>query len=798
MIRLALRPAAIAAILLEGLCTLSCVDVPYQAPFTKDQFTVAEFDPTTGKVPFPILSPCNPAQVNPGPPNGNGACTGQGTFACANPACSAGRVALPITACQQGQTPCTAPGVPANCTPCDSPVTTVPLKTGLNTLDGFSTYASLKTTFDKPVDPASVSKQTAFLLDQSGNFADFEPTLVTLDAGQSYQSYALFLQPSRPPSGSLPANTAVKPLAPKAPYIAVLTTGILSLNKDAQGHQIPIEPDRTFALLRARTPLANPDGTPIQGSLLAELTPDQAGCSGTAAQIQACLDATRATLEATRQAFNVLLLKLEAGTPPLPREKIALLWPVLTQSIWDELVGIRAGILATGTVIPPAMSRSRTIPGQMILGPNTAVQSFHFGCVRTPMFLQKPTGTFQVDAQGNIRVTPGFIPYVVSVPSAAPPATGYKVAIFSHDLGRWRYDMIGVANALAAGGYAVVAIDHPFHGDRTNMVLPNRGASPPDNGSMVQDVTACEMAIRLPTNPEAAGTGAQCPANAPADPITGDCQGGATKIPSGQNMLSPANLFGTRDNFRQSAIDLMQLVQGLRLFKRAGSDTPEFDVTQIAFVGQGLGGMVGTPFLATEPIVKVGVLNAAGGGIVNILRETQNPNLCSPVVTALRFVGICTPPSVDGGMAGPCDCQATAAYIQFGAIAQWILDRADAINYAYNLIERPLWCDSAAGPTLCGASGAGAPLAKKILLQKIADDDVIPNSTTYALRGAVGPKSCYRELSGAPPDGGSPHGFLINPQSPAVVDAQTQMASFIASGGATTKVQGGTASDACP
>src|SRR5262249_51819188 len=155
--------------------------------------------------------------------------------------------------------------------------------------------------------------------------------------------------------------------------------------------------------------------------------------------------------------------------------------------------------------------------------------------------------------------------FMLAVPTANAPAEGYKVAIFSHDLGRWRYSALGIANALANPlvNYATMAIDHPFHGDRTNMVVPDQAAG--STGNLALTAQDCFSRLRRPNDPEA------CPAAGPCPPtvVTGaQCPNGATvladgtcttttdggpgspiaKIQSGANLLNVINLFATRDN----------------------------------------------------------------------------------------------------------------------------------------------------------------------------------------------------------------------------------------------------------
>jgi dienelactone hydrolase len=779
-----------AASFFAALAMPGCVDVKQDPPLSRsDPFTVAEFNTATGKVPFPITLPC-PRPVDPT----TGACPGGGTYDATR-----NRVAVPIAPCQAGQTPCLAPGEPAGCVACDS-ATAAQLKAGLNTLDGFSTYAPLRTTFDKDIDPASVRPDTALLLNPAtGSVADFNPTLVTVDPDKPYKAISLIFEPRRATSGNV--TTSIRPLRSFTDYLAILRTasrdsagnfiGADKAIKDTTGR--PIEPDRSFAILRARNPVANADGTAVPGSILEGLRPSDVGCTGTAAEQQACLNAFRASTEATRVRFDAIFRALEASALALPREQIALLWPVKTQSIANALVGIRASIIAPRTV-PPTMTRSDVLgqslyPGVLVYQGRIApadvkVSNFHLGCILSPMFLRPPTATFRVDANGLPVIAPHFIPYVLAKPKDVSPP--YKVVIYAHGFTRWKYDMITMANAMAAAGFATIAIDHVWHGDRANHTLGAENTNPEN----------CKVSAPGSTPPvfctDPNGTFTPDPNN----PAGGTCSAG-TPIFSGQNFLS-LNLFAVRDNVRQAAIDQMQLVQAL-IAARTAQGEPEFDASNIYYVGQSLGSIVGTAFLATEPAIGLGVLNVGGGSWTNILLGTQTVRFCKPLVDGLALAGVCTRADPTNK---PCECQPTGVFRNFVSSAQWAIDQGDGINYANHLIETPIWCRSGTTVAPCSTLPAGTPLAKKILAQTMQNDQVVPTQTQYDLRAAIGPRSCFREFSG-----GTNHSFLFYPGDPAAAnfaetravteEAIRQIAHFFLSGGTTTKV-GGTAADACP
>lgn len=722
--------ARLATLTLLATASGCITEVQQQPPFTTANFTVAEFNPSTGKLPFPLTLTCTVTDP------ATGACKSGGTFDPVN-----GRVALPITPC--GATP--TPG-------CDS-ASGAQLKAGLNTLDGFSTYGNLKTTFDKDVNPASVNKRTAFLLDSTtGQPADFSPTL---------QDAKTLLFMADIPSAPESITAAARPLKPETTYFAVVTTAV----QDAMGR--PLESDSTFAFVKSKQPVAGPNGEALAGSPLASVSA-----------------ATRISLEGLRQGFAPIFSALESAPTPIAREKIALLWPVRTQSTAKAFLGLRAALVAVAPVktAPPqgnipgvavyTGAGDPVIPGATPLPPGVPrrVGNFQLGCLRTATLTSATTGAFDVGPSGP-RFRPHFVPYVASFPSTPAPATGYPVVIFGHGFTRWRYDMIAIANSLAIAGFATIAIDHPYHGDRSNAVAGQENDDPLRCGP---SAPAASPPFRC-SDP----TGVYTPNMNPMMP--GTCSAG-TPVASGQRFLNPANLFATRDNFRQAILDLMMVNRTIKASTTA-TGAPTYDATKIVYAGQSLGGILGTVFTAVEPDVKAAVLNVPGGGLANIIENTGTAGICKPVVDGLKAAGVCeADPTRVGPSPADCKCKPTPAYTQFIATAQWILDPADSINFGWYLIDRPLYCQTPAGPAPCALAPTAPPIKKKVLIQRMTGDLVVPNLTTNALVGAVGTKGCYRDFTGGD------HGFLLSPTaSPAATSkGQAQAVSFLASGGTVT------------
>jgi len=82
----------------------------------------------------------------------------------------------------------------------------------------------------------------------------------------------------------------------------------------------------------------------------------------------------------------------------------------------------------------------------------------------------------------------------------------------------------------------------------------------------------------------------------------------------GINAAASRSIIRDRDGQRQTVADLMQLVRVIEVGVDAdGNGVADLDPSRIYYLGQSLGGIYGTTFLAVEPDVHVGALNVAGG-----------------------------------------------------------------------------------------------------------------------------------------------------------------------------------------
>lgn len=324
----------------------------------------------------------------------------------------------------------------------------------------------------------------------------------------------------------------------------------------------------------------------------------------------------------------------------------------------------------------------------------------------------------------------------------SPPR--FPVVVFGHGLTACKETLLGVAHKFAEFGLAVVGIDVVEHGTRIS--------DPGD--SCGQTILEGLRFIRF------------------LDPEIG------------------------RDNFRQTVLDEVQLVQMLatnaNLDYLAGATQPVTDpatsafdstgllrVDRFGYIGQSLGGFLGTLLTAVEPRITTSVLNVPGGGIADYA-ALIDPNAYQPL--DLNFP--------DGYL-----------YENLSAV-EVVFGPADPLHYAPYA-------------TRFTAEGLTSHRPKNVLVQQAMGDGIVPARLTENLAGAFGAvqvEPIYHPVEGlvtaATPyistgshtvalqqyimpeknvvPGGKdwdPHYFLILSNDPAVVTAaQNQAAHFLWTG----------------
>lgn len=452
----------------------------------------------------------------------------------------------------------------------------------------------------------------------------------------------------------------------KTTYLAIFTDSLKGKNGEILVKSTP------FSIATSATPLINEEGNSLYSGIPVE-------------------NAT--SLELLRGKFAPVFTLLESSPLAIKKENISMMFSVTTQSISNDLLNVWVGLnnetidMPTDALIPPQL----VIPNEGIpealemagvdldqyavmlgyAGGEDLYDNVDYaimGSYKSPNYIDSTLKFFDPSKFPNDPKMESISFYlIIPMPKeenpncTEMPANGFPIIIFQHGLGGQREHLFAMANYYAENCYASIAIDAVKHGSRQTEGLD-----------------------------------------------------------SGEGFLSP-DVFATRDNIRQTVIDLMQLKRAV--VDMSAENFPgmpngvKLDSTKIGYFGISLGGILGTIFMAYEKDVQVGVLNVPGGGLTNILLLSDTPEIRDPVITALEQMGI-----VEG----------TPEFEQFMFLAQLVLDKGDPIGNGYFIKKSPLSYKE--GENTINYT------AKDILIQEAVGDEVINNQTTDALAHVVGVK----------------------------------------------------------
>ena len=612
----------------------------------------------------------------------------------------------------------------------------------LSALDGFSTITPWTTGFSTSIRADTVIGGTTvrFFEVNRSNTGAVTGVVRELVAGREYVATVAADQRTL-------AIVPTAPLKQLTTYMAVLTTGIT----DLVGNNAT--PDTTYFLTQRTAPLATFTGTTCTGST-DPLLPIANACG----------------LEPLRQLTNAQ--EGSAAAAGVTRGNIILSWAATTQGITPVLSAVRSTVAPTATTVansgqtiaaaglPPiadifigvtSLRYFLTAPGSGTpAAPPSAVLTSVWranpGAYVAPFNALglSPTSTNTTFANPlPVATSDQNVPLLITVPNAASgqtrPAAGWPVVIYQHGITRNRTDAIGISATFAQRGFVVVAIDQPLHGLSSGPFYIEGTPFGPISSERTFDVDLINNV-----------TGASGPDGRIDD--------------SGAHFINLGSLLTSRDNNRQAIADLFQLARNVPTIDLDRNGTPDLDGSRISFVGQSLGGMVGTGFLALEPTVNVGVLNVPGGGIAQLLNGS-----------------VTFGPRIRAGLAAVGVVAGTPNFDQFLLITQTVVDSADPINYAAQLTRTdnilmqlvvggggtpPSLPDQVVPISVAGAPlSGGEPLAQAMGLRSITE-------TTVDLAGI---KGVVRFLFGD-------HGSLLSPVANAQVtgEMQSQMAVFVA------------------
>jgi len=632
----------------------------------------------------------------------------------------------------------------------------------VNQLDGFNLQPRLSIPFDGAIDVSTVNSNTVFLITLPGpglrglEFDGFTPKVIGINQiVWDPASLTLFAESN-------------DHLNEDSNYALIVTTGV----HDAAGN--PIAATNAFNAFRHGD--GGVDGKNAdellkryQQALKHTLSDDILGQLGlTRDQIAAASvftsESATATLRSIREQIKAAAapgVNFNLGTGG---EKTVFPVNTLTGLTWN----VQA--LTVGPLVPTSLN-SALVALQVFPG---SVGTLAFGKFsgthwqNANVFIPQVPTTQSVPAQGTEDIF-----FNLFIPSGPRPTNGWPVAIFGHGFTDSKQGApFAVASTLAHSGIASIAINVVGHGFGPNSTL-----------TLQQGATSTTFLE--------GGRGVDQDGNGQ---ITSS-EGSSTFI------LSPQATIGSRDALQQTVANLMELVRAIQGGIDADGDgLPDLDANRIYYAGQSFGGIYGTMFLGIEPDIRAGVPNVPCGPIIDIVRLSPGFRPLLGAILLLRIPSLENLPVVPNvfpfndnkplrneapvintfvpPVGSPCSTVECAIDIQtVEDRSSWLGQAGDPVAWAPFIRKNPLPGD----------------LAKPVIVQFARGDKTVPNPTATALirSGDLTDRTTFFRNDIATLIGlgfSNPHTFLTNlsATNPVAVEAQLQIAAFLASNGALT------------
>ncbi len=547
------------------------------------------------------------------------------------------------------------------------------LRQGLAQLDGFGLSTAIYFHVEGDLDVASLPSSpeasvaddaSVFLMEASDDSGPHpkHPIEIQWDA----ESRTLALLP-----------LAGTPLRPETRYAAVLTRRLLAVDP-ATAVLGPVKPSRDF--LTAIDTNRDPENATLDRiqSRYEDAVATVLDTTGLGRDDLGCLT----VFTTQRAARDLVAIRAQLERQPVPTLDVtdpAYTFLYTTQEALDSLLGIaeseRAGLDNPGGVAHGAIGA--------VLNASFLSDWYKSPALGIPERLLRARFDddrfVEVDGEPQ-RQRQDRVPVTMVFPKSPAPPAGYPVVIFQHGLGGSRTSLFGIANTLAEAGYATVGIDAVAHGLRyqTTDAIHNFTDAPGPDGFAEVD---------------------------------------GTQVPVGF-FEAFLDLLAIRDNFRQSAVDLMELA---RLVANPSLDLslvpgePRLDASHLVVIGDSLGAIMSTIFAAVEPSIESAVLNVAGGGLANYLLVN------SPVEGGDNIPLVATLFGLDIAKRYP------DRWMPFVNVAQTIVDAGDSLAFAAHLVSEPVT-----------VSGLERNRPKNVMQVEVMGDEVVPNASNEVLARAIG------------------------------------------------------------
>ncbi len=619
----------------------------------------------------------------------------------------------------------------------------------LDATDGFSTTATATATASVPIEPGSVEGGSSVRVFEvttvDGTGTPAQPNDAANPGPKGVGAVNRELTAGTEYTASLSAadrnnrTVAATPLAPLAPdttYMVVLTNGLQDTDGD------PLEPSDAYAEAKTSDPL-------VQSHLAA------------------------------------------AGGEGVNTDDVIASWTFTTQTIGRSLDMVRDSVQGNPVGFADTQGDANQltpIPGSALPVEIPAGDIYAGVIAGLPYYLEPGssdpqnvlTGSWKTAGGDNLNPTDRMpqanttikAPVLVALP-ANDDGTARDVVIFQHGITSNRTAMLGIANALTKAGLAVVAIDLPLH-----------GITDKSSGLYAGDAERTFNVDLIDNDTGASGADGEID-------------------PSGEHFINLASLLTSRDNLRQASVDLFSVTRAVLVAAGGGVDFDDSDgdtavdfSTNVRFLGHSLGGIVGGPFVATEPNVGASVFGMSGGHIAKVL--DGSPEIGPEIAAGLEAQGL---------------SKGSPRYEQFLGAAQTAIDKGDPVNYTTRT--------NAGGST--PATGTTIPDRNVLAIEVVGGnssepDQVVPNvvspdypgapantvpsptagSTPLYGDGAMGLTPIDEDSSLTTPRdyliqyvAGGHASLLLQDSSPAATkEMQTNVASFLRSGGTVVQTVG--------
>lgn len=442
--------------------------------------------------------------------------------------------------------------------------------TELNTLDGFGVQPRLSIPFDGGIDPSTVSSDTVFVVDLGGTL------------------------PGDAPATGAPIGINQMVWDP--------ATNTLHVEVDEQ-----LEQHRRYGLIVTEGVLAADDGSHLKTNaafrdFLDDGEPawyrDQLNAAVAAARdLGVSMSAIAVASVFTTQSITAVLehLRDDVENAPAPAPANFMIALDGTRAAYDPST-------VTSVQLRPQKSTSQTIStvpvdpawsqewwAQMTTVEPGAVGTIAFGSFVSPNYMVVP-GEF-IPTVSTLSGTPPVQGYTtiyfdLNLPAGPRPANGWPIAILGHGGAGARANTASAfAGIMASHGIATIAINAFGYGFGPNGRV---------------DVFLTDGTVK---QVRAGGRSFDVNGNTVITAIEGSTARGLKLWTVGE-----------RDVFRQTAVDLLQLVRVIEVGMDVdGDNVPDIDPSRIYYLGNSAGSMYGSEFLAVEPNVKAAVLDVPGG-----------------------------------------------------------------------------------------------------------------------------------------------------------------------------------------